>query len=51
MRKYKVFYWHNNERRVVEVEAHSKYNAKIRFYLNHPADDIINIVEVTEEDV
>lgn len=34
---------------VEEIEAYSKYNAKVRFYLTHPADDIIRIEEVAEE--
>lgn len=49
MRKFKVYYWHNGNKKVEEIEAYSKYNAKVRFYLTHPADDIIRIEEVTEE--
>lgn len=49
MRKYKIVYWHNGNKKVEEIEAASKYNAKTRFYLSHPADDIIRIEEVTEE--
>lgn len=48
MRKFKVKYWHNGNKCVVEIDASSKYNAKIRFYLDHPTDDIISIEEVTE---
>ena len=48
MRKFKVIYWHNGNKCVEEIEARSKYNAKARFYLNHPHDDIIRIEEVTE---
>ena len=48
MRKFKVTYWHNGNKCVDEVEGHSKYNAKTRFYLNHPTDDIISIEEVVE---
>lgn len=49
MRKFKVYYWHNGNKMIEEIEAYSKYNAKARFYLLHPADDIIRIEEVTEE--
>lgn len=48
MRKFKVTYWHNGNKRVEEVQAHSKYNAKAVFYLSHPCDDIISIEEVTD---
>ena len=34
---------------VEEIKAYSRYDAKARFYLLHPADDIIRIEEVTEE--
>lgn len=49
MKKYKVIYWHNGNKKVDEIEASSKYNAKVRFYLSHPCDDIIRIEEVVEE--
>ena len=49
MRKFKVYYWCNGNKIVEEIEAFSKYNAKTRFYLLHPADDIIRIEEVVEE--
>lgn len=49
LKKYKVCYWHNGNKKVAEIDAYSKYNAKARFYLLHPADDIIRIEEVTEE--
>ena len=49
LKKYKVFYWNNGNKKVAEVEAFSKYNAKQRFYLTYPCDDIIRIEEVTEE--
>lgn len=48
MRTFKITYWHNGNKRVEKIEAFSKYNAKTRFYLNHPCDDIISIEEVTE---
>ena len=48
MKKYKVYFWHNGNKEVEEIEAYSKYNAKVRFYLHHPADDIIKIEEVSE---
>lgn len=49
MRKFKVYYWFNGNKMVEEIKAYSKYNAKARFYLLHPADDIIRIEEVAEE--
>lgn len=49
LKKFKVYYWQNGNKKVAEVEAFSKYNAKSRFYLNYSADDIIRIEEVTEE--
>ena len=48
MRKFKIVYWQNGNKRVEEIEAYSKYNAKTRFYLNNPHADIIRIEEVTE---
>ena len=48
LRKYKVTYWLNGDKRVKELLASSKYNAKMRFYLTEKADDIISIEEVTE---
>lgn len=48
LRKYKVYYWHNGNKKVAEIEAFSKYNAKARFYLLHSAADIIRIEEVVE---
>lgn len=48
MKKYKVHYWNNGRKCVVEIEATSKYNAKARFYLRYPCDDIIRIEEVVE---
>lgn len=49
MRKFKVYYWFNGNKMIEEIEAYSRYDAKARFYLLHPADDIIRIEEVTEE--
>jgi hypothetical protein len=49
LKKYKVYFWNNGNKNVEEIEAYSKYNAKARFYLLHPCDDIIRIEEVTEE--
>ena len=47
-RKFKVIYWLNGNIKSVELEADSKYNAKMRFYFLHTADDIIRIEEVKE---
>ena len=49
LRRFKVVYWHNGNKCVAEIEAYSKYNAKARFYMAHPTDDIIHIEEVDEE--
>lgn len=48
LRKYKVTYWLDGSKRVKEILASSKYNAKMRFYLTEKADDIISIEEVAE---
>lgn len=48
LKKFKVTYWLDGDKRVKEVLAASKYNAKMRFYLTEQADDIISIEEVTE---
>lgn len=47
-RKFRVLYWLNGNIKTVQVTADSKYNAKRMFYVNHDADDIIRIEEVTE---
>lgn len=49
MRRYKIVYSHNGNEGVEEIVAFSKYNAKIRFYLAHPCDEIISIEEVTAQ--
>lgn len=49
LKKYKVVYWHNGNKCVLEIDAYSRYNAKTRFYLHHPCDDIIKVEEVVEE--
>lgn len=48
LRKFKITYWLDGDKKVKEVLASSKYNAKTRFYLTEKADDIISIEEVTE---
>jgi hypothetical protein len=47
-KKYKITYWLCGNKRVATIEATSKYNAKVQFYLSKQADDIISIEEVTE---
>lgn len=49
MKKYKIIYWLNGDLKVTKIEATSKYNAKMRFYLTEQADDIVRIEEVTED--
>lgn len=48
MKTYKITFWHNGNKKVLKIEANSKYNAKMRFYVANPCDDIISIEEVTE---
>jgi hypothetical protein len=48
MKTFIVTYWLHGDKKVAKVEGRSKYNAKVRFFLDHHADDIISIVEVTE---
>lgn len=48
IRKFRVIYWLNGEKKVQEVEAFSKYHAKLTFSLKFTCDDIIRIEEVTE---
>lgn len=47
-RKFKVVYWLRGNRRVAEVMAYSKYDAKRVFYMRYEADDIDHIEEVVE---
>lgn len=49
LKKYKVVYWNNGNKCVAEVDAYSKYDAKKRFYLKYPCDDIIRVEEVAEK--
>lgn len=49
VRRFKITYWHCGNKKVLELQASSKYDAKLRFYVENPADDIISIQEVTEE--
>ena len=49
MKKYKITYWHCGNIKVLELQATSKYNAKIQFYVLHSADDIISVEEVKTE--
>lgn len=49
VRRYKITYWHCGNKKVLELQASSKYDAKLRFYVQYPADDIISIQEVIEE--
>lgn len=33
----------------VEIDAASKYDAKSKFYKKHPAEEIVKVEEVTDE--
>ena len=48
LRKFKITYWLDGNKREETILASSKYNAKMRFLLHYKADDIIRIEEVTE---
>lgn len=48
MKTWKIVYWHCGNKRVLKLQAPSKYAAKTIFYVEHSADDIIRIEEVTE---
>ena len=43
---FKVVFWQAGNKRVEQIKAYSKYDAKRRFYLRHPCDEIIKIEEV-----
>lgn len=49
MRTWKIVYWHCGNKRVLKLQAASKYAAKMRFYVENPADDIISIEDVTDD--
>lgn len=49
MRTWKITYWHGGNKKVLKLQAHSKYDAKMRFYVQHSADDIIRIEEVKDD--
>ena len=49
MKTWKIVYWHNGNKRTMKLQAASKYAAKVQFYVQHSADDIINIEEVTDD--
>ena len=48
-RTWKIVYWHGGDKRVMKLQAASKYAAKVQFYVLHSADDIISIEEVTDD--
>lgn len=48
LKKFKVIYWHNGNRKAAIIEATSRYNAKLKFYFAYAYDDIIRIEEVVE---
>ena len=49
LRTWKIVYWHGGNKRVMKLQAASKYDAKLRFYVQYPADDIISIEEVKDD--
>lgn len=51
IKKYKVTYIAlSNRQREVVIEATSKYDAKQRFYRQHPKYEIVRIEEVTNNE-
>lgn len=48
MTKYKITYCKNGDRLIKTVEAESRVEAKIRFYMSTLCDDIISIEEVKD---
>lgn len=47
MKTWKIVYWCGGHKKVIKLQAASKYAAKVQFYVLHSADDIISIEEVT----
>ena len=50
LRKFKVTYKSPLGFYSMEIEAHSKYNAKKRFYVQFPTYEIVKIAEVTDDE-
>ena len=48
LRKFKITYKWMLGHRTMTVEAYSKYNAKKRFYVQHPKCEIVKIEEVND---
>ena len=48
LRKFKITYRALLGQRTMEIEAYSKYNAKKRFYVQHPKAEIVKIEEVND---
>ena len=49
LKTWKIVYWHGGNKRVLKLQAASKYAAKVQFYVQHSADDIISIEEVKND--
>ena len=45
LKKYKITYTEGKKHHEEEVEAHSKYNAKTMFYIEHPKAEIVSVEE------
>lgn len=48
LKKYKITYVGALSHRTVKIEASSKYDAKQKFYRQHPRAEIVKVEEVTE---
>lgn len=48
LKKYKITFVGALSLRTVKIEATSKYDAKQRFYRQHPQAEIVKVEEVTE---
>lgn len=48
MKTWKITFWSCGNKRVMKLQADSKYSAKLKFYVTNPRDDIIKIEEVKD---
>ncbi|MGN0805362.1 MAG: hypothetical protein ACI4MS_08270 [Candidatus Coproplasma sp.] len=49
MKKYRIVYWNNGNKRVFELEAENLLQARVVFEMYCPNDDIIEIKEKQDE--
>lgn len=46
MRSYKIIYWKNGNKYVTTLGAKDESEARVKFYLHIPCDEIISVEEV-----